>query len=345
MAKKFLVSPGRCYVVTGPVGTTITAKDGTIVNSIVTGSTQCSFIPSVNEVTVDPDTAKLEQVSRGIAVRSSNNGGGGGGGSTGNDWITVNDAGEAVLNFPENVDSFSKITGTLGGRQNCSQLLSHLNDLKYVDLYLPLATATEEICNESTRLEYVKLIAPKTNTLRYAFGGCVSLQTSEISAENSECIYALYTRCKSLKTSTIDFPNASDCAYVFNLNDSLKTATMILPKATILFSSLHGCFALTSLSLNFSSMSTLDFTSTSGNGGLGNVTTLENVTVLDGGLASCTSFIITNSTNLTDASIQNIIDALPDYSGTETSALVSFPPGRLTTAQQTQLSNKGWTWS
>lgn len=306
MAKKFLVSPGRCYVVTGPVGTTITAKDGTIVNSIVTGSTQCSFIPSVNEVTVDPDTAKLEQVSRGIAVRSSNNGGGGGG-STGNDWITVNDAGEAVLNFPENRDlpikfgysDFTKITGTLGGKLNANYMFYNSENASNIELKLPESKSAYGICWNCLSAETVRLIAT----------------------------------------------NAADCTYAFRGCGKMTDLYIVLPSAINMNGAFIDCTYFITAQCNFASMSTLDFTSTSGTGGLGNVPSLENVTVLDGGLASCTSFIITNSTNLTDESIQNIIDALPDYSGTETSALVSFPPDRLTTEQQEQLTNKGWTWS
>lgn len=132
MAKKFLVSPGRCYVVTGPVGTTITAADGTVVNSIVTGSTQCSFIPSVNEVTVDPDTAKLEQVSRGIAVRSSNNGGGGDVTSDGDNIFTGSNTFTGTVTFSGdivgNVYSSSTVDSKLATKANSSDLTAHIND-------------------------------------------------------------------------------------------------------------------------------------------------------------------------------------------------------------------------
>lgn len=106
----------------------------------------------------------------------------------------------------------------------------------------------------------------------------------------------------------------------------------------------NNCTSLSDVDVHFPKLSTINFM-TGRSGGLGNVTTLENVTVLEGGLAACDAFLIANSTNLTDESIQNIIDALPDHSVAGTPALVGFPPDRLTTEQQTQLSNKGWTWS
>ena len=151
--------------------------------------------------------------------------------------------------------------------------------------------------------------------------------------------------CTGLTTLSLNLPLATECHYMCYACKNLTTLTLNLPSAINCDNICGNCTSLATLNFNFGSLMTIDFTSITGNGGLGNITTLENITILEGGLAFCTSFNIKNSTNLTDASIQNIIDALPDYSGTETSALVSFPPDRLTTEQQTQLSNKGWTWS
>ena len=151
--------------------------------------------------------------------------------------------------------------------------------------------------------------------------------------------------CASLTALTLNLPSATYCADMCGNCSSLTALTLNLPSATNCKRALDKCTNLTSLSFNFGSMSTVNFTSTSGSGGIGNVTTLQNVTVLEGGLASCTSFNISASTNLTATSIQNIIDALPNYSGTGTSALVTFPPDRLTAEQQTQITNKGWSWA
>ena len=227
-------------------------------------------------------------------------------GEEGNDWITVNDAGEAVLNFPDETNptieniklgysAFTKVTGTTGGKIDFYRGLCGCPEVQEIDLTIPKATSTG-----------------------WSFMGCSKL---------------IYVKVKA--------PLSTDCYAMFMDLSKLETLEVVLPSVPQLRFFLRSATNLRDFIFNFSSLSTINFAETNE----ANLTGLQNVTVLEGGLASCTSFIITNSTSLTDESIQNIIDALPDYSGTETSALVSFPPDRLTAEQQTQLNNKGWTWS
>lgn len=238
-------------------------------------------------------------------LRGGQGGTSGGGGSTVDDWITVNDAGEAVLNFPEkstnDLELFSigysryiKLTGSTGGKINCVAMCWGCGRLKEVDVEVPNGNTSNMFPN-CINLIKAKIIAPVSTQVNSIFQNDVKLQE----------VY-LYT------------PKATSKDYMVTAAGNIVT-----------------------FSFNLASFNTVNFTGT----GVGNLPKLQNLTILEGGLASCTSFIITNSTNLTDESIQNVIDALPDYSGTETSALVSFPPNRLSTEQQAQLTSKGWTWS
>ena len=224
-------------------------------------------------------------------------------GEEGNDWITVNDAGEAVLNFPDETNplienikfgnsSFTKVTGTTGGKTNCNAMFYPCSSVVYIDLACPEATTVMQLCRSCTKVEYAKIYAPK----------------------------------------------AKSAGQVLGQSRSLVHAILIIPSATDIFSFMYESSKITDFEFDFASVATINMADST-------FKLLQNVTVLDGGLASCTSFIITNSTNLTDESIQNIIDALPDYAGTETSALVSFPPDRLSEEQEAQLAAKNWTWS
>lgn len=64
------------------------------------------------------------------------------------------------------------------------------------------------------------------------------------------------------------------------------------------------------------------------------------------GLASCTKFkLCSEEKNLNVESIENIVDSFTDWSGTETSATCQFPVGKLTEAQKSTLTAKGWTYT
>lgn len=165
-------------------------------------------------------------------------------------------------------------------------------------------------------LEMPKL---KIAVYMFQYSGIKYVERCYFGCTDAKYMFEHATKLQRLKETY--FPNLTNAALIFN-----------------------DCPSLSEIDVHYPKLATLNFTSTSGPGGLGNVPTLYLVTVLDGGLAACTSFNISASTNITDASIQNIIDALPDYSGTQASALVSFPPDRLTEEQQTQLTNKGWTY-
>lgn len=147
-------------------------------------------------------------------------------------------------------------------------------------------------------------------------------------------------------TTRLDLPNATVCNYMLWRQSSLNEAWLNAPKATAV-RAIFGNIPVVTLTFNLASVATFDLTIADpvNNNQLGRLSKLQNLTILEGGLASCTSFNVSTSTSLTDESIQNAIDALPDYTGTGTSALVTFPPDRLTEEQQTQIANKGWTWS
>ena len=260
---------------------------------------------------------------------------------------------EVTLNVPADVDiplafssrNITKLSGTGGGITDWSYMCSNCSSLTTLTLDLPSATNCGDMCSSCSSLTTLTLDLPSATNCTYMCSSCSSLTTLTLDLPSAtNCGYMCYN-CSSLTTLTLDLPSATDCGDICSYCTKLASLTLDLPLATNCRSALNKCTSLTSLSFNFASMTTVNFTSMSGNGGPGNVTTLENVTVLEGGLAACTSFNIKNSTNLTDTSIQNIIDALPNYSGTETSALVTFPSGRLSTEQQEAITAKGWTWA
>ena len=112
-----------------------------------------------------------------------------------------------------------------------------------------------------------------------------------------------------------------------------------------------GSSPIETLRLSVPSFQNLNFSS-SGIGACTPLTTLEffEDTDADGvmhqPLESCTTVKFYNThTSLSDTSIQNVINALTDYSATSTTALIQLPSGRITEDQKTQITAKGWTWS
>lgn len=194
-------------------------------------------------------------------------------------------------------------------------------------------------------LEELSIIAPHVENISYFLWGSkiTSINWSFPSATNCD---RLCPNNERVITTKLDLPNATVCNYLIYRQTRLNEAWINAPKATKV-QAIFGPIPVITLSFNLASVATFDLTVADpvNNNQLGRLASLQNLTILDGGLASCTAFNISVSTALTDASIQNIIDALPDYSGTQTSALVSFPPDRLTTEQQEQLAAKNWTWS
>lgn len=132
----------------------------------------------------------------------------------------------------------------------------------------------------------------------------------------TDCSY-LCGNCKSMTIFDLSMPHATKCQYML-YNNTITDITFGLPM-----------------------MESVDFAGTNGDGGIGNLSSLVNVTVLDGGLASCTTFKISNCTKLSATSVQNIIDALPDLTG-QTAGKAYFPSGKVTSAQRSQLTAKNW---
>lgn len=301
--KQEITTSGGTYVVTFTQAGTVEAdrNNRTYILATASEAGQVAFKAISDSVIISDDNAILTAedfvFAPGPILKPTS-----GGGSTVDDWITINDAGEATLNFPEETNDlmenislsfnkFTKITGNVGGKLHCMGFVSRSSTLTYLDIVANKAEISN-ICNSCSKLTYAKIVAEKATGLNSLFQGA------------------------SIPEAYIYTPNAVAGLYIFP--QGIKKVT-----------------------LHWGKFKTIDFSSSS-------TTYIPNITdiiILSGGLASCTSFKIPNSTNLTDESIQNIINALPDYSGTETSALVSFPPGRLTTEQQEQLAAKNWTWS
>ena len=112
-----------------------------------------------------------------------------------------------------------------------------------------------------------------------------------------------------------------------------------------------GLSPIETLRLSVPSFQKLDFSS-SGIGACTPLTTLEffedtdSSGVMHQPLEKCTTVKFYNiHTSLSDTSIQNVIDAIPDYSSTSTSALIQLPAGKITEDQKAQITAKGWTWS
>lgn len=301
--KQEITTSGGTYVVTFTQAGTVEAdrNNRTYILATAPEAGQIAFKAISDSVIISDDNAILTAedfvFAPGPILKPTS-----GGGSTVDDWITINDAGEAVLNFPEETNptienislafsKLTKITGNAGGKLNCLGLCSRSSTLTYVDIVANKADVSN-ICNGCSKLTYGKIVAENATSLNSLF------QSTPLS---EAYVYA---------------PNAQQGLYI--LPQKTKKATLYWAK-----------------------FKTIDFSKTSTN----YIPNITDMIILSGGLASCTSFKIPDSPNLTDESIQNIIDTLPNYSSTGTSALVSFPPDRLTAAQQEQLAAKNWTWS
>lgn len=174
------------------------------------------------------------------------------------------------------------------------------------------------------------------NSLLYS---CDNIQHVELYCPNALTLndfiyYAYYI--KSIKVEAPIATTATNFSYFLgSTSNDYFDMTIIMPKVTSaknMFS--HDVIPKINITLNLASLATIDIGYN-----------IVNANILYGGLSSCTSLNLLYSSDITDESIQNIIDALPDYTGTSTSALVTFPADRLTEEQQKQISNKGWTWS
>ena len=245
-----------------------------------------------------------------------------GGGGTTDAYVTwggVNNT-EVTLNIPDDVDipltfnlceQITSIKGNAGGKTNFKAFCNAAYNLNHFDLIMNNASDCNSLLCSTEKLKSVTLNLPNAIDATDLVSYSTWLEEAYIYIPLATQSRDLLTYCQKLKTLTLIAPLITDFSVGTNSN-------------------------LTSITINIASINT--FTATA-------VRTLVNVTILEGGLSSCTSFNISTSTSLTDESIQNIIDALPDYSGTETSALVTFPSGRLSTEQQEAITAKGWTWA
>lgn len=212
-----------------------------------------------------------------------------------------------------------RITGSIGAAKIGRDAFNSSEDLEICDIDL---SSTEDLIQ----------------TFRYAKK--LKQINSEITNPSNCQSFCSYT---AMTEWTKDFPQATNLAEAF-YNAKLTRWKSHCPKATNISLIFYEC-PLADFDIDFPLISTFDFVANSAKN-LGLPQHLTNVTAPEGGLAACTSFLLSNKhTALTDASIQNIVDALPDWTGHETTALAQFPAGRLTTAQQSALSAKGWTWS
>lgn len=76
MAKTFYVSPGRAYVVAAASGTKITTKDGTTLETVPSNAKFVILSVSVNEIIVNDDNAKVQQMYSAAAGSTSSSSGG-----------------------------------------------------------------------------------------------------------------------------------------------------------------------------------------------------------------------------------------------------------------------------
>ena len=199
----------------------------------------------------------------------------------------------------------------------------------------------------------VKMAYSTFKKVRGSFGGvkdcshmlesCTSLTSITLDLPSAtNCYYMLYN-CTSLTSATLNLPSATNCYYMLNRCTSLTSATLNLPSATNCGNMLSGCTSITTLAINIARIATVDFNNLDS---ANKLATLKNLTILEGGLAACTTFkMYATNTVITDESIQNVVTALPDWSGTSKSATCQFPAGRLTEEQKTTLTAKGWTYT
>lgn len=77
MAKTFYVSPGRAYVVAAASGTKITTKDGIILETVPSNAKFVILSVSVNEIIVNDDNAKVQQMYSAAAGGNTSSSSGG----------------------------------------------------------------------------------------------------------------------------------------------------------------------------------------------------------------------------------------------------------------------------
>lgn len=172
---------------------------------------------------------------------------------------------------------------------------------------------------------------------------CASLTSVTLDLSSATNCSNMLSTCTSLTSVTLDLPSATNCDSLVRSCANLINATLYLQSAASCRYTFYMCTRLTTLTINIARMVTVDFNDLDR---ANKIATLENFTILEGGLASCTTFkMYATNTAITDVSIQNVIDALTDYSGTSTSATCQFPAGRLTEEQKTTLTAKGWTYT
>lgn len=311
IGKRYSVSSNNDCVITD------TATGYTLAS--LTAGSQLIVVPISNSITSDNDCVVLPvdeaTVMPGI-------GQGGNGGDTGNSYVTWGGKNytEVTLNIPDDVDipltfnldeQITSIKGNAGGKTNFKSFCNAAYNLAYFELTMNKAQNCNSLLCSTEKLKSVTLNLPNATDIRDLVSYSTWLEEAYIYAPLATQSRDLITYCQKLKTLTLIAPLITEFSVGTNGN-------------------------LTSITINIASINTFVATA---------VRTLENVTILEGGLASCTSFNVSTSTNLTDTSIQNIIDALPDYSTAGTSAVVRFPAGRLTTEQQEAITAKGWTWA
>lgn len=232
-------------------------------------------------------------------------------GEGGNSYVTWSgeNADEVTLSIPDNIDLPISFYGSDQTSANLTKLSGTTGGKKNI----------RNFAANNSGLKEASIIFPSATNIAWAFSNCEKLESLHVEAAKTETVGRLMSDCPALKTAYVYAPEAIQyVAWAYNSTN------------------------ITDLSFNLAKLRTLDFSSVAN----GQLFLLQNLTILNGGLAACTSFNISALANLTATSIQNIIDALPDYSGTGTSALVTFPPYDILTAEQkTQITNKGWTWS
>lgn len=306
--KQEITTSGGTYVVTFTQAGTVEAdrNNRTYILATASEAGQVAFKAISDSVIISDDAAILTAedfvFAPGPILKPTS-----GGGSSVNDWITVNDAGEAVLNFPEESTNalelfsigysrYTKLAGSTAGKISCATMCWGCQELKDVDVEVPNGNTSN------------------------MFPNCINLTKAKVIAPVSIAVNSIFQNDTKLQEVYLYAPKAKHKDY------------MVTNAANIV-----------TFSFNLASLPTISFALDSSS--MGNLPKLKNLAILEGGLASCTSFNVSESTLITAESIQNIIDALPDYSGSGTSALVSFPPDRLTEEQQAQLAAKNWTWS
>lgn len=283
--------------------------------------------------------------------------------------VTFNFTEENPNGFPLTLSSFpaaETIQGDFYGLDTLYQAfmdnttLKNLIDCNFYNI------ASAESAFEGSSIEIVKGVDfGQASTLKRAFASCANLSVfQDVKFKSGASLHSLFSDSAITSISNFDASSASNCYGVFvrskletitnakfpraNVNNLFYEGTALTSCTDLTFENLGGsmffnCIALTSCSsFKFgSAINSFDF-----NVHFHKTFNPQILTFAKGGLSAVTSFLLYNvQTAINDASIQNIVDTLPDWSGTDTTALVQFPSGRLTAEQQATLTAKGWTWS